>query len=144
MITIRSVLLVVMVVLAGACAQLLMKFGINSVSSESNSASDPLFLFRQLLRNPAVWAALMLYAGGLAAWMVALSRLSLSFAYSFQALTYFLVPLGSIWLLGEFISLLRWVGIGVICLGILIVAISPWVVERSRCAWTGPNGSMCG
>lgn len=30
MITIRSVLLVVMVVLAGACAQLLMKVGINS------------------------------------------------------------------------------------------------------------------
>ena len=124
MITIRSVLLVVMVVLAGACAQLLMKVGINSISPQSNSASDPLFFFWQLLRNPAIWAALMLYAVGLPAWMVALSRLPLSFAYSLQALTYFLVPLGSFWLLGESISLLRWVGIGVICLGILIVAIS--------------------
>ncbi len=127
LVTSGSLLLVVLVVLAGACAQVLMKVGLNAASMRyptSTLPSDPLLFIGRLVHTPAIWAALFLYAAGLVVWMVALSRLPLSFAYSFQALTYLLVPLGSMWLLGEAISLTRWSGIVIICLGIVIVAIS--------------------
>lgn len=100
---------------------------VNSVSLrilDSNPSGGTLFFIGQLLLTPTVWVALSMYAVGLVIWMLALRRVSLNFAYSFQALTYLLVPIGSIWVLGESVSLLRWGGIIVICLGICIVAIS--------------------
>jgi multidrug transporter EmrE-like cation transporter len=124
MMPIKSVGIVLVVVLMGALAQLLMKTGVNSVTSQSTQEPISLLFLWRLLNNLAIWAALFLYASGLAAWMLVLSRLPLNFAYSFQALTYFLVPLGASWFLGESIPLLRWVGIAIICLGILIVGIS--------------------
>jgi multidrug transporter EmrE-like cation transporter len=125
MIALRSIVLVILVVVAGASAQVLLKSGINAASANlGGDISDKSQLFRELLRSPQIWLALFLYAGGLAVWMVALTQLPLNFAYSFQALTYVLVPVASVLWLNEPIPGPRWVGILVICVGIVIVGIT--------------------
>jgi drug/metabolite transporter (DMT)-like permease len=56
------------------------------------------------------------------AWIAVLARLELSLAYPFLALNFVLVALSSRLILGESVPALRWAGILVICLGILLVA----------------------
>jgi drug/metabolite transporter (DMT)-like permease len=76
-------------------------------------ASDPLFLL-----------AVILYFLGFAAWLIVLSKLDLSYAYPLLALSYCLVPLLARYLFGEQVSFMRWIGIGIICLGVGIVGFS--------------------
>jgi multidrug transporter EmrE-like cation transporter len=125
MIALRSIVLVVLVVVAGASAQVLLKSGINAASANlGGDISDKAQLFGQLLHSPQIWLALFPYAAGLAVWMVALTQLPLNFAYSFQALTYVLVPVASVLWLSEPIPSPRWVGILVICVAIVIVGVT--------------------
>jgi drug/metabolite transporter (DMT)-like permease len=49
---------------------------------------------------------------------------ALSLAYPMLALSYAFMPLLAAIVLGEPLSLLRGIGIGIICLGVLIVSIS--------------------
>jgi multidrug transporter EmrE-like cation transporter len=55
-------------------------------------------------------------------WLVVLSRLDLSYAYPFLALNLVLITLVSWIVLGEMIPTLRWLGLGLICLGVVVVA----------------------
>lgn len=57
-------------------------------------------------------------------WLVAISRLDLSLAYPLLALAFVLNPLLARLLLGENIPWERWVGILVICIGVVIVSLT--------------------
>ena len=72
--------------------------------------------------TPAVWLGLACYGLGAVLWLVVLSRLDLSYAYPLLAVSYILIPLLSHFLLGENVTSLRWLGIAVIFIGVLIVA----------------------
>jgi drug/metabolite transporter (DMT)-like permease len=65
---------------------------------------------------------LVLYGVGALAWIAVLARIDLSIAYPFLALNFVLVTLSSQFLLGENVPLLRWLGVLVICGGIILVA----------------------
>lgn len=75
-----------------------------------------------ILRSPLVLLGLGLYGVGALAWIAVLSRLNLSLAYPFLALNFVLIVMVSRFVLGESVPTLRWLGVGVICLGILLVA----------------------
>jgi drug/metabolite transporter (DMT)-like permease len=75
-----------------------------------------------VLSSPLVIGGLACYALGAVFWLTVLSRVPLSLAYPMLALTYVAIPLLAWLLLGESVSGLRWVGIGVICAGVLLVA----------------------
>jgi drug/metabolite transporter (DMT)-like permease len=65
-------------------------------------------------------------AGALAAtlWMLALERLEVNYAYPFMALSFVVVPIGSMVLLGERLPLLQVVGLGLIVVGVTISALA--------------------
>jgi undecaprenyl phosphate-alpha-L-ara4N flippase subunit ArnE len=65
---------------------------------------------------------LTFYVMGAAFWLMVLSKLDLSLAYPMLALTYVLIPLASQFILGEQVPALRWLGVGVIFVGVVIVA----------------------
>ena len=72
--------------------------------------------------NPGVLLAIACYIGAFFVWMLILRRSSLSLAFPLSSLVFVVVLLGS-WLgLGEHISLLHWVGVGVIIVGIGLLA----------------------
>jgi len=119
-------LILTSVVLAGF-AQITLKTGVNHVTEASGGGelhmnADSL---KSLLSSPIIWGGLVLFGLSAIVWLFALSRASLSFAYPFAALSYVLIVLFSVLVLHEDVPVLRWVGVGFIVTGILLVAQTP-------------------
>ncbi len=121
----KTIILVFSAPAIGTVGQLLLKHVMKSVGpvGTAHLASAKQIVFR-LLGNPLFIAAVGLYFVGFLVWLVVLSKLELSYAYPILALSYCLVPLLSHIVFGEQVSLMRWVGIGIICCGVGIVGIS--------------------
>jgi drug/metabolite transporter (DMT)-like permease len=82
-------------------------------------------LILQLALNPLVIAGLVIYVSGTFFWLVALSRVDLSYAYPFASLNYIFI-LGASWvILGERPTPMRLVGVLAICVGV-------WTISRTR------------
>jgi drug/metabolite transporter (DMT)-like permease len=69
-----------------------------------------------------VWGGLVLFGLSAVVWLFVLSRTSLSFAYPFAALTYLIIVAVDRFVLHEEVPPLRWVGVGCIMAGIVLVA----------------------
>jgi drug/metabolite transporter (DMT)-like permease len=118
-----SLLLILIAVLVGVAGQLSLKMGMNHVGTiDATSVAQPVETLSNVFRSPMVWVGLALYGLGAVAWLIVLSRLDLSFAYPFLALSYAITPILAWRLLDEPISALRWLGIAVIISGVLIVS----------------------
>lgn len=72
--------------------------------------------------QPLVWAGAIMYLLSASSWLVVLSRVDLSLAYPLGSVNYVLVVLASATLLDEIVPPMRWAGIGLILLGILVIA----------------------
>jgi drug/metabolite transporter (DMT)-like permease len=76
----------------------------------------------QLLTVPPLWYALVAYGLSVIVWLVGLSRVPVSQAYPLLSLGY-VINIGlAWWLLGEVPNLQRVAGIGVIVVGVILVA----------------------
>lgn len=118
-----SIILVLLAVVCGVSGQLVLKLGMAQVGRIGVEAlAQPLPVAWRVLSSPLVIGGLACYALGAVFWLTVLSRVPLSLAYPMLALTYVAIPLLAWLLLGESVSGLRWVGIGVICAGVLLVA----------------------
>jgi drug/metabolite transporter (DMT)-like permease len=75
-----------------------------------------------LMRVPSLWYALMAYGFSVIVWTVGLSRVPVSQAYPLLSMGY-VINIGlAWWLLGEVPNLQRVAGIGVIVIGVVLVA----------------------
>jgi drug/metabolite transporter (DMT)-like permease len=109
-------------VILGAVGQLLLKKGMSSMGPLGISFDGLGGLLWKIGTNPYVVSGLFIYVLGTLFWLVALSRVELSFAYPFASLSY-LVMLAASWgLFHEDISLLRWIGTMVIVIGVLLIS----------------------
>ncbi len=103
--------------------QLILKIGVGKLSAIENFTAAAFGEFlRQALFSPLVLFGFVLYALSAALWLVVISRLELSYAYPFLALNFVLLTVFSRVVLSETIPMLRWIGILLICVGILFVA----------------------
>ena len=75
-----------------------------------------------LMLHPGVLGGLACYALSVVIWVVALSRVDVSIAYPMLSVGYVVNALLAIWLFGEVVSMQRWLGIGVILIGVTLVA----------------------
>jgi drug/metabolite transporter (DMT)-like permease len=104
-------------------SQLLIKHGVTSLqSSPTQLRQVPVFILRAFT-HPLVMLGLCCSVVSMASWMMALSKLKLSMAYPFLGLATVLVLVCSSLIIGESIPLLRWVGVGVVCLGLWLVVL---------------------
>jgi multidrug transporter EmrE-like cation transporter len=78
----------------------------------------------ELAANTPFWLALCAYGVSVLVWTIGLSRVPVSQAYPVLSLGYIVTALAAWITLGEIISPTRWVGIGVIMVGV-------WLVVRS-------------
>jgi drug/metabolite transporter (DMT)-like permease len=119
----RSLWLILAAVIIAASGQLSLKAGMNQVGAiDAASLARPLETFGRVFSTPLVWFGLACYGVGAILWLIVLSRLDLSYAYLLLAAMYVLIPLVSWLVLGERIPPLRWLGMGVVVLGVVIVA----------------------
>ncbi len=88
------------------------------------------FLFKEGLDNSGLLLAAYLVAGlviyGMSTliYFYALSRRSLSWAYSFGGISYIFASVLAFLLLGESVTPLRWLGIAVIAVGTAVIGLS--------------------
>ena len=76
----------------------------------------------ELLAVPSLWYALCAYGLSVIVWLVGLSRVPVSQAYPLLSLGYVINVGLAWWLLGEVPNVQRVAGIGVIVLGVVLVA----------------------
>lgn len=106
---------------AGVVGQTLLKLGVNHAIAPAGDGGLAGFI-GMIVTEPLVLLGLACYVLAALTWIAALTRLDLSVAYPFLALNFVLIALSSWLILGETVPLLRWLGILVICAGILLVA----------------------
>lgn len=75
----------------------------------------------KLMFSPVVLVALCLYAGTTMLWLYILSKVDISFAYPIQALAFPVVMIVSAFMFHEQIPTIRWVGVVIIFIGVLLV-----------------------
>ena len=112
-------------VAVAALAQLTLKHAMNQVTAQGAlplSLRDPSGAFARIAASPWVWTGLVLFAVSAGVWLIVLSRTSLSFAYPFASLTYVLILVFDRVVLREPISGLRYVGVGLIVGGLLLIS----------------------
>ena len=111
-------------VLLNAGAQLLLKAGASSVSplGIGQSLGSAARAAAVLAVHPAILGGVAAYAVSVVVWIVALSRVEVSVAYPMLSIGYVINALLAWWLFDEAVSLQRWLGIGVIVIGVALVA----------------------
>lgn len=107
-------------VASGVVGQTFLKIG--TERSGSGADGGPIALLYSIVTSPLTLLGLFFYGIGALAWIAVLRRMDLSHAYPFLALNFVLIALVSYFVLGEAIPAARWLGIGIICVGILVVA----------------------
>lgn len=119
----KSLLMIFASVLIGVFGQLSLKSGMTQVGRiDAQALAQPVQLLVRIFTTPIILAGLAMYVVGTLIWLVVLSRMELSFAYPLVATTYVFTPLLAHLLLGEPIPALRWLGIGLILVGVFFVA----------------------
>jgi drug/metabolite transporter (DMT)-like permease len=108
-------------VLLNAAAQLLLKAGTNALGVIDLGQDWPRQIGRVAL-EPHVVAGLSCYVVSVAVWIVGLSRVPVSIAYPMLSLGYIVNAVAAHYLLGESVTLSRWLGIGFIIVGVWLVA----------------------
>jgi len=77
-----------------------------------------------IITNFKIIIGFLLYLTPSIIWIYLLKKIDLSYLQPLMALTYILTPLLAIIFLNEFISILRWIGIIIIIIGIVVVGMS--------------------
>ncbi|HZW83627.1 MAG TPA: hypothetical protein VFF14_09470 [Candidatus Deferrimicrobium sp.] len=117
----RSLVLIIISVLLGAVGQVLLKLGIKNVQPEL-SLLGLLKLVVQVFTTPALLLGVACFGSSFLLWLVILSREELSYAYPMVSLGYLVVVIASFYLFKENVTLLRFAGLLMICLGVSVVA----------------------
>ncbi|OGB86990.1 hypothetical protein A3H38_03615 [candidate division WOR-1 bacterium RIFCSPLOWO2_02_FULL_46_20] len=107
-------------ILLAVTGQLLMKKGMMVVGSFP--ASQMLQHILPMFLSPFVFFGFACFAASSLFWLVVLSRLELSFVYPMVSVAYVIVALASFIFFKENVTLMRWMGISVIILGVFLIS----------------------
>ncbi len=105
-----------------ACAQLLLKAGVNAVGHFEFTRANILPVGLKLATQLPIVGGLTCYVISVAVWIIGLSRVDVSIAYPMLSLGYVVNAFAAWYLFGEALSLQRLIGIGIILLGVLVLA----------------------
>ena len=109
-------------VLLNAGAQLLLKAGTNTVGVFEFSRDNLLPVGLKLATEPHIAGGIGCYVVSVVVWVLALSRVEVSVAYPMLSIGYVVNAIAAYYLFGEAVTPARLIGIGVIILGVFLVA----------------------
>jgi drug/metabolite transporter (DMT)-like permease len=113
---------IVISVMLGVVGQLMLKQGMNVMGPQSLSPDKIPTILWKVATSPWVVIGLLVYVSATFFWLIALSRVELSYAYPFASLSYIFMLAASWRLMGENPSLPRLGGVALICLGVIIIS----------------------
>ena len=106
----------------GVTGQLVLKKAMMGIGVLTPTASAVPSIVMRIALSPLVIAGMSCYVLGSFFWLIALSRVQLSFAYPFASLSYVLIFVATYYFFGETINAWRLAGMAVICLGVLLIS----------------------
>ncbi|GAB4171856.1 MAG: SMR family transporter [Rhodocyclaceae bacterium] len=109
-------------VLLNAAAQLLLKAGTNAVGHFAFDAGNIVPVGLRLAFEPHIVTGIVCYLVSLVVWLMALSRVEVSIAYPMLSIGYVVNAIAAWYLFGEALGPMRLTGIGIIVLGVFLVA----------------------
>ena len=109
-------------VLLNAIAQLALKASVKDMGAIELRLAEALPTTLRLAQEPWLWLGMGCYVVSVVIWILALSRVDVGIAYPMLSLGYVVNALAAWAWLGEAMSLSRVLGIGIIILGVFILA----------------------
>jgi drug/metabolite transporter (DMT)-like permease len=109
-------------VMLNAAAQLLLKAGVKDMGIIQLSPATILNAGMKLALEPHIVGGLFCYAISVVVWILALSRVPVSIAYPMLSLGYVVTAFIAWAFMGEVVNTMRITGIGVIIVGVFLVA----------------------
>ncbi len=114
--------LIMVGVLLNAAAQLLLKAGMNRIGHFEFSAANLVPIGWKVATNPPIVAGLTCYVFSVVVWLLALSRVDVSYAYPMLSAGYIVNAIAAWYLFGEVLSPMKLAGIFVIILGVFLIS----------------------
>jgi multidrug transporter EmrE-like cation transporter len=105
-----------------AAAQLLLKAGTNAVGHFEFTRANILPIGWKLATQPPIIGGLACYVISVVVWIAGLSRVEVSLAYPMLSLGYVVNAFAAWYLFGEVISVQKMVGIGIVLVGVVVLA----------------------
>jgi drug/metabolite transporter (DMT)-like permease len=137
-------LFIALTVLFTVYGQLIIKHEIDSVGGIPTDQSAIGYLIKFMFLRPLVLSGLFSAVLASFAWVAALSKFELSYAYPFMSLNFVVVVALSIALFGETLNAYKFIGIALICLGVFVVSrgtSAPPLIQETRPSEMGAMAS---
>lgn len=118
----KTIVVMLLAITAGAVGDIFLTLGMKAFGDLSTKGvREMIVLAFRAMTSPKLIIGTILQAAYFGLWLAVLSWEDLSVALPMQALNYVIVAFLSQWYLGESVTLLRWTGIVIICIGVGIV-----------------------
>jgi len=119
-------LLIMVMVILGPLGNVLLGKGMKRIGAASSwNQAGLLHFLTQLSESGVIWLGLLCLMAFFAVYMLVLSWADYSYVQPASAVAYAMVALLGHFLLGEVVTPVRWAGVLVICLGVLVVGHTP-------------------
>jgi len=114
--------IILLSILMSSTAHIFLKKGMMTHAINAIKSDGIIGLIWTVGTNPWVMGGMFLHVSALVVWLWALSKVDISFAYPFLALGYVLVMAMAWFWLGEELNPMKVLGMGIIIVGILVLA----------------------
>ncbi len=119
----RSLVMLLISITLGVGGQLAIKMGIARTGDLQILLGQSVWRFAgAIIGSPLIVTGIVFYAISMIFWLLVLSRIDLSLAYPMLALSYVGVMLVSLFVLGEKVTAVRWIGAAFIIMGVVLTA----------------------
>jgi len=117
-----QLLVILLTVFMSACAQLLLKLGMDKVENNGGLLSDGIMSLIQTLFTPLVFLGICVYGMSVLVWLWVLSKVDLSIAYPFVGISFIFTLLFGVLFLNESANTYKVIGTLMITTGCFFVA----------------------
>lgn len=114
--------MILLSVFLNATAQICMKKGMLIVGEISGGIQAFVTMLPAMITNVYLWISALCYIISILLWLVVLSKVDVSYAYPFLSIGYILSVFAGYFLFHESVSLIRVIGIIVICIGVILIS----------------------
>lgn len=117
----QTFVLIGLPIVLGISGQLLLKTGMIQIGKFSILNVNLVMQLLKAFLNPFVFSGFICYALASVVWIITLSRVPLSFAYPMLSINYVGILFASNFIFHEHVSPYRWLGVAIICFGVMLI-----------------------
>jgi uncharacterized membrane protein len=118
---IKTLVLVLAMVVCANAGDLLLKRGMSQIGAVQLTTAGIAHAFRLTVANGTIWMGIVFLTGFMLSYMTVLSWADYSYVMPAGAFGYALLTLLAVLFLHETVSARRWIGVVLICVGVLLV-----------------------